>query len=64
MNALKYSCMILLSVFISCSSDDNDDHHHDEPNWVQHSPPRQTPPQENASRSEFKLKLAEEHTKV
>jgi hypothetical protein len=31
MNALKYSFMILLSVFISCS-DDDDDHHHD-PNW-------------------------------
>jgi hypothetical protein len=33
MNALKYSCMILLSVFISCSSDDDDDYHHHDPNW-------------------------------
>jgi hypothetical protein len=50
MKALKYSCMILLSVFISCSSDDDDDHHHDEPNWVRHSPQRQDPPQKQDMR--------------
>lgn len=33
MNALKYSFMILLSVFISCSDDDDDDNHHHDPNW-------------------------------
>jgi hypothetical protein len=54
MKALKYSCMILLSVFISCSSDDDDDNHHDEPNWVRHVLP-QPVPQES---SEFKWQNA------
>jgi hypothetical protein len=42
--------MILLSVFISCSSDDDDHHHHDdEPNWVRHVPQRQVMPQERVN---------------
>jgi hypothetical protein len=43
MKALKYSCMILLSIFISCDGDDDDDDH--DPNWSyrlqQPQPPQQ-----------------------
>lgn len=43
-NALKYFCMILLSVFVSCDSDDDDNH--DEPNWVHNLPQQQYQPQQ------------------
>jgi hypothetical protein len=47
MKALKYSCMILLSVFISCDSDDDDDHDHDhDPNWSYRLQQPQDPPQQ------------------